>query len=70
MSRFEKLLHGRLGGFVVERLTLGFSSGHDLTAHEPHVGLCADSVEPAWASLSVPVCPSPARSLPLCQKNK
>ena len=29
--------------------TLGFGSGHDLTAHEsePRVGLCADSVEPA-----------------------
>ena len=34
--------------------TFNFSSGHDLTVHEfePHVGLCADSVGPAWDSLS------------------
>ena len=43
----------------VESLTLGFSSGHDLTVHgfEPRVGLCGDSVEPTWDSVS--------RSLPL-----
>ena len=42
-------------------LTLGFGSGHDLMVHEfkPHIGLYADSVEPAWYSLSLPV------SLPL-----
>ena len=30
-----------------------FGSGHDLIVHgiEPHVGLCADSVESAWDSL-------------------
>ena len=46
---------------LVERPTLDFGSGHDLTVHgfEPHVGLCADSVEPAWKlslslSLSAP----------------
>ena len=45
----------------VKRPTLDFSSGHDLTVHEfePHIGLCADSVEPAWdspfLSLSVPL---------------
>lgn len=34
----------------VKCLTLDFGSGHDLTADEiePHIGLCADSVEPAW----------------------
>ena len=39
----------------VKRLTLGFGSGHDLTVHEfkPRIGLHADSVEPAWDSLSV-----------------
>ena len=38
----------------VQRLTLDFSSGHDLTVHEiePHVGLQADSAESAWDSLS------------------
>ena len=37
----------------VERLTLDFGSGHDLTVFgfEPHVGLCADSTGPAWDSL-------------------
>ena len=32
----------------VKRLTLGFSSGHDLTVHgfEPYVGLSTDSAEP------------------------
>ena len=42
---------------LVERPTLGFGSGHDLIvcgiAHRV-VGLQADSVEPAWASLSLP----------------
>ena len=39
----------------VKCLILDFGSGHDLTVcgFEPHVGLCADSVEPAWDSLSV-----------------
>ena len=39
----------------VKGLTLGFSSGHDLTVceFEPHVGPGADSAEPAWDSLSV-----------------
>ena len=38
----------------VKRLTLSFGSGHDLTVHEFELdaGLCADSVEPAWDSLS------------------
>ena len=40
----------------VKRLTLDFSSGHDLRVREfePHTGLCADSGEPAWDSLSPP----------------
>ena len=39
----------------VKRLTLGFGSGHDLVVCElePHIGLCAGSVEPAWDSLSL-----------------
>ena len=38
---------------LVECLTFDFSSGHDLMVHEckPLMGLCADSVEPAWDSL-------------------
>ena len=38
----------------VKRLTLDFSSRHDLTVpeFEPCIRLCADSMEPAWDSLS------------------
>ena len=34
----------------VKHLTLGFGSAHDFTVcgFKPHVGLCADSAEPAW----------------------
>ena len=44
---------------LVKRLALDFGSGHDLMVREfeSRVGLCADSAEPAWDSLS--------RSLPL-----
>ena len=51
---------------LVKRQTLDFSSGPDLRVHgfEPHVGLCADSMEPAWDSLSPPP-PTCARSLSL-----
>ena len=40
---------------LVKRLTLDFSSGHDLMVREfqPHVRLCADSAEPVWDSLSL-----------------
>ena len=39
---------------LVTRLTLGFSSGHDLTVREfePGIGLRAGGAEPAWDSLS------------------
>ena len=39
------------------------NSGHDLMVREmePHIGLSADIMEPAWDSLSL--CPSPALSL-------
>ena len=38
-----------------ERLTLGFSSGHDLTIceFELHLEPCAVRVEPVWDSLSL-----------------
>ena len=53
----------------VECLTLDFGSGHDLTAHEfkPCVGLCTDSMEPAWDFLS-PLSASFSLSLFLFQK--
>ena len=43
--------------YSVECPAPGFGSGHDLMVRgiEPHVRLCADSVEPAWDSLSLPV---------------
>ena len=44
----------RVPGWL-SQLGVDFSSGHDLTVHEfkPHVGLCVDSAEPAWDSLSL-----------------
>ena len=57
----------------VKLATLDFSSGHDLTVceFESHVGVCTDSSEAAWSSLSPSLCPSPARahslSLSLCE---
>ena len=56
----------------VECLTLGFSSGHDLTVSEfePHVGLCADRSEPAWDSLSLPLSLPLPRSLSLSQNKE
>ena len=47
---------------LVKHPTLGLGSGHDLTVHKVkhRVKLCADSVEPAWDSPSLSLCPSPA----------
>ena len=41
----------------VKHPALGFVSGPDFTVRgiEPHIGLCADSVELAWDSLSLPL---------------
>ena len=52
----------------VKLLTLGFSSGYDLMVREfePCDGLCVDSVELVWDSLS----PSPVCSLTLLLKKK
>ena len=52
---------------MVERRTLGVSSGHDLTVcgFEPHVGLQAMGAGSAWDSLPISLCPSPALSLSL-----
>ena len=45
--------------------TLDFSSGHDLMVPEiePRVGLCADSVEPGWDSVSLSLSAPPLFSL-------
>ena len=47
---------------TVKHLTFDFDSGHDLKVREfePCIGLCANSVEPAWERLSL--------SLPLPRK--
>ena len=54
----------------VKRPALGVSLGHDLMVCEikPRVGLCTDSVEPAWESLSLNLSlPFPARIISLSQ---
>ena len=40
---------------LVKQPALDFSSAHDLTVPEmePHIRLCADSMEAAWDSLSL-----------------
>ena len=50
-----------------KHLTLGFGSGNDLTVPEiePCLRLCADSVEPAWDSLSPSLSAPPLLSLSL-----
>ena len=57
----------------VKQPTLDFGSGCDLMVREiePHVGLCANSVEPAWDSLSLSfsLSPSPAH-IPFISQNK
>ena len=56
----------------VKCLTLDFSSGHDLTVceFEPCIGLYADRVDPAWDSLSLSLCPSPAHACSLLSLSK
>ena len=58
---------------LVKRRTLDFGSGHDLMVSqmEPRVGVCADSAELAWDSLSPSLsAPPPACALSLSLKNK
>ena len=51
----------------VKLLTLGFGSGHDLMVLEIKtcIGLCTDSAEPAWDSLSFSVSDPPSLVLSL-----
>ena len=46
---------------LVKHPKLDLGSGCDLTVYEfePHVGLGADSTEPAWDFVSLSLCPSP-----------
>ena len=67
LTRDEKNVKIR-GAWVaqsVKRLSLDFGSGYDLTAYEfkSYIGLCADSVEPAWGSLSPSLSAPPLLSL-------
>ena len=63
----RKRVQGAWVAQSVERLTLDFGSGHDLTfcEFEPCIGLCTDSVEPACDSLSPSLSLSLSLSLPL-----
>ena len=56
---------------LVERPTLGFHSGHDLTVleFEPCVGLSTDGAEPAWDPLSPSLSAHPSLTA-LSLKNK
>ena len=58
---------GRLVVQSVKHPILDLTSGHDLMVHEiePLVRLCADGAEPAWDSLSAPLCPLSVLSLSL-----
>ena len=50
----DKFVLGVWVAQLVKRPTLDFGSGYNLTVCElePRIGLCADSTEPAWNSLS------------------
>ena len=54
---------------LVKCLTLDFGSGHDLTVHEIEllIGLCANSVEPTWDTLSPSLSASPPLMFSLSQ---
>ena len=58
----EKRVRGGAPGGLsrLSVLALGFRSGHDLEVREfqPHVGLCTDSAEPVWDSLSPSASPN------------
>ena len=62
-NSFTHKIQKNRGAWVAQsvmHLILGFSSGHHLTVHEfeGQVGLCVNSAEPAWDSLSPSLCSS------------
>ena len=63
-------MRGAWMALLVKCSTLDFGSGHDLTVceFEPYIRLCAESVEPAWDSRSLPLPCSHAPMLSLSQK--
>ena len=57
----------------LKRPTLDFGSGHDLVVHEVKscVGLCTESIEPAWDCLPPPLsAPPPTHALKTKTKQK
>ena len=52
---FKTGMRGAWVAQLVKCLTCGFGSGHGLMVYgiQPHIRLCAESVEPAWDSLSL-----------------
>ena len=56
----------------VKRLTRDFGSGHDLAVPEikMHSGLCADSEEPGWDSLSPSLFAPPLHAVSPLSQNK
>ena len=56
---------------LVEHPTSDFGKGHDHRVGEfkPGFGLCADSVKPAWDSLSLSLSVHPLLVLARCQNN-
>ena len=51
----NEILRGAWLAQSIKHPTLDFGSGQDLTIRElePHAGLCTDSMEPVWDSLSL-----------------
>ena len=54
---YKALSRGAWLAQLVKHLSFGFSMGHDVTVCEFElcIGLCADRMEPAWDSLSLPL---------------
>ena len=63
----EKQDRGAWMAHLVKSPTLDFGSGHDpmVCEFKPRIGLCADSVKPAWDFLSLPLSAPPLPVLPL-----
>ena len=68
----QSLYRGAWVAQLVKHPTHDFGSRRDLTVHgiQPHVGLCADGVEPAWDSVSPSLSAPPPFALSLPNKNK
>ena len=65
-------MSGTLVDLLLKHPTLDFRSGHDLTVceFEPPIGLCADSLEPAWDPLSPSISAPPLLAYLSLSQNK